>query len=435
VKDRTVSSFTDGFDVPADEDWTFATADTRYMSHAFHAYPARMIPQVAKGLIRSYSKSENDVCIDPFCGSGTVLVESKLHGIECIGVDANPLAVLLAKVKSTPIKHEVLRKYADIFLAGVRKDAVFKKEVVLPPIKNLDFWFKPTVSRDLAIIRDILLKIEEPDVRDFFKVCFSITVRKVSNNRSGEFKLYRRSAEDLEKFNPDVVKVFSQIVYRNIAAMDLFYLSIKKDTPVTVVKGDTRQLLSLKPDKIYENSATLLVSSPPYGDSHTTVAYGQYSRYLSLWLGYNEREVMEVDKVGLGGRIYKNRENLESPTLNEILDKITTNEIAVGKRNVRASETYSFFKDLDLCFAQISKVMKQGKSHVCYVLGNRTVKRVKVPADKILIELAKKYGFRHLKTIERGIPNKHMPAVNSPENLSTMLGETMSRENIIVWHY
>lgn len=418
-----------------EEDWTFATADTRYMSHGFHAYPARMIPQVARTLIQTYSKSEGDVCIDPYCGSGTVLVESKLHGIESIGVDANPLAVLLANVKTTPIGHSVLKHRASVFIEDVKSDILHRKNVELPPIRNLDFWFKPKVSEKLAIIRDIMLRIEDEKVRDFLRVCFSIAVRKVSNNRSGEFKLYRRAEEDLEKFNPDVVKIFSQVVARNIAGMDLFYANIKKDAPVTIVKGDTRNLLKLRSDKIHEGSATLLVTSPPYGDSHTTVAYGQYSRYLSLWLGFDEKEVMGVDKVGLGGRVYKELADLESPTLDDTLKQIQEKERAEGRKNVRAMETYAFFKDLDICFGQISKVMKKGKSHVCYVLGNRTVRRVKVPADKILIELGNKYGFEHLRTVERGIPNKHMPGANSPENIRTKVGETMHRENIIVWQY
>jgi site-specific DNA-methyltransferase (cytosine-N4-specific) len=427
VRDQKLTNFVEGFD--KEEDWTFATADTRYMSHGFHAYPARMIPQVAKTLIQTYSKNQNDVCIDPYCGSGTVLVESKLHGIRSIGVDANPLAVLLAKVKTTPIKHSILKEQAGLLIDSIKHDIEKQNDVVLPNIRNLNFWFKPEVSQKLAIIRDHIFSIKDEQVQDFFKVCFSITVRKVSNNRSGEFKLYRRAAEDLQKFNPQVLKTFSQVVARNIAGMDSFYVSLEKDAPVTVVKGDSRNLLSLKPDTISEDCASLLVTSPPYGDSHTTVAYGQYSRYLSLWLGFDETEVMNVDKVGLGGRVYKEMEDLESHTLDAIVKEI------YGKDKTRGKETYAFFRDLDTCFEQISRVMKQGHSHICYVLGNRTVKRVKVPADKILVELGNKYGFKHLNTVERSIPNKHMPAVNSPENLSSMLGETMHKENILIWKY
>lgn len=59
------------------EDWTFADADTQYMTHGLHPYPAGMIPQIANRLIERYSKPRLTV-LDPFCGSGSVLVESRL---------------------------------------------------------------------------------------------------------------------------------------------------------------------------------------------------------------------------------------------------------------------------------------------------------------------------------------------------------------------
>ena len=82
------------------EDWTFARANTQDLTHGLHPYPARMIPQIAERLINRYS-SENEIVLDPFCGSGTVLVESKLLGRNAIGNDINPLGTLLAKVKTT----------------------------------------------------------------------------------------------------------------------------------------------------------------------------------------------------------------------------------------------------------------------------------------------------------------------------------------------
>jgi len=101
----------------------------------------------------------------------------------------------------------------------------------------------------------------------------------------------------------------------------------------------------------------------------------------------------------------------------------------------RAKETYAFFHDIDACFEQISRVMKKERSHICDVLGNRTVKRVRIPADQILIELGKKYGFKHLDTKHRDIPQRRLPSKNAPENIAEIKGETMQKENIIIWKY
>ena len=91
------------------DEWTFKNADTQYLTHGIHPYPARMIPQLAEKLILNYSKEQSWV-LDPFCGSGTVLVESMLNNRNSIGNDINPMALLLTKVKTTKLNKEKLTK-------------------------------------------------------------------------------------------------------------------------------------------------------------------------------------------------------------------------------------------------------------------------------------------------------------------------------------
>ena len=86
----------------SDIDWTFKSAKTTHLSHGFHPYPSRMVPAIAATLLKLYNPEKN-IVLDPFCGSGGVLVESILHGSPSIGIDINPLACLLAKVKTTPL--------------------------------------------------------------------------------------------------------------------------------------------------------------------------------------------------------------------------------------------------------------------------------------------------------------------------------------------
>lgn len=410
------------------DDWTFADADTRRMTHGLHTYPARMIPQVTEKLITKFAKSD-DLCIDPFCGSGTVLVEAKLKGIRSVGVDANPLAVLISKVKTTPIKKEVLEREWSSLRQKIEGDISKEKPVEVPTIKNLEYWFKPQAINGLAIIKHHINKIENKDVQDFFKVCFSVTVRKVSNIRSGEFKLYRLPPDKLKLHDPKPLLAFSEVTNNNIQRMDKFYKAVDKSVKSIVVKGDTRKLLELDPRNLYENCATLLITSPPYGDSHTTVAYGQFSRYSSAWLDFDEEEVWKVDRIALGGKLFDEVEDLESPALTHTLHMIADAD------EYRARETYAFFKDIDTCFAQIAKVMKKRKSTICFVLGNRTVKRMVVPADQIMIELGHKHGFKYYDTYHREIPSKTMPLQNAPENEVALKGETISKENIVVWKY
>jgi DNA modification methylase len=429
VSNQRVTDFIDGYSEK--EDWTFANSDIHYTTHGFHPYPARMIPQVARKLIDMYATKKDNVVIDPYCGTGTTLVESTLKGISSIGVDSNPLAVLISKVKTTLIDSSNLSKERNSILARIKEDIEKKDDVEVPKIKNLDFWFKPSVSRKLAIIKQHIDQIDDPDIKDFFKVCFSSTVRKVSNTRPGEFKLYRISKEDLKLHRPKVYSVFWETVDKNVFKMEEFAsLLSKKIKPGTyVIKGDTRKLLSVNPDIIHENCASLLITSPPYGDSHTTVAYGQFSRYPSAWLGFEEEEVWKLDKAALGGKVYDHMMDLGSPTLNIVINQISKID------EYRARETYAFFYDIDASFEQISHILKNGKSHVCYVLGKRTVKRVRIPADQILIELGSKYGFSHVTTKHRDIPQRRLPSRNAPEGVAAMKGEAMAKEDIIIWKY
>ena len=93
-----------------DGSWDFSNDFTKYSNHGFHTYPAMMIPQVARRLIQMYGKNK-EVLLDPFMGSGTALLEAKLHKNfkKAYGIDINPLALLISKVKTTTINPEILK--------------------------------------------------------------------------------------------------------------------------------------------------------------------------------------------------------------------------------------------------------------------------------------------------------------------------------------
>jgi len=114
------------------EDWTFARADTTYLTHRLHDYPARMIPQIAQRLIERYSPIRGNI-LDPFCGSGTTLIEARLAKRNAIGNDINPLAVLIAKVKSTSIDFINAGFDPSEFASNLRKEhTLLKKSGALP---------------------------------------------------------------------------------------------------------------------------------------------------------------------------------------------------------------------------------------------------------------------------------------------------------------
>ena len=88
-------------------DWNFTESVTKYATHGFHTYPAMMVPQIAAQLIKEYGKNKK-LIYDPYCGTGTTLVEANLAGINAIGTDLNPLARLISKAKTSVIEPQTL---------------------------------------------------------------------------------------------------------------------------------------------------------------------------------------------------------------------------------------------------------------------------------------------------------------------------------------
>ena len=95
-------------------DWELINADTDYYTHGYHPYSAKYIPQIPNRLISAFSKKD-DLILDNFVGSGTTLVESKVLGRNAIGVDVNPLACLISKVKTTVIKESTVAEISHFF--------------------------------------------------------------------------------------------------------------------------------------------------------------------------------------------------------------------------------------------------------------------------------------------------------------------------------
>ena len=403
-----------------DYSWDFNGAKTKPYTHGFHTYPAMFIPQVARRLLLSYSKKGDTIC-DIFCGSGTALIESKLLGRNSYGIDLNPLAIFLAKVKTTPINPTLIVKEYINLLAKI--DKIKNSEIKKPKFKNLEFWFKDNVIVELAKIKKAIKTIKNKNVQDFFMAAFSEIIRKSSNTKNGEFKLVRIKKELLENYNPNVLNLFKQKIELNIKGMENFYRDVDKKSWVKIIYGD-----SSKDNKIKNNSIDCIITSPPYGDSRTTVAYGQFSRLSAQWIDIFDKpdSASGVDNELLGGRATTDLLHcLDSKYLTESLEKIAK------KDEKRAREVLSFYLGLNDCLIRAHKILKS-KKYFCIVIGNRLVKQVRIPTDFIIAELAQKIGFDCDDIFVRNIPGKRMPIKTSPTNVVGELEETMSKESIVI---
>ncbi|MFH1551930.1 MAG: transcriptional repressor LexA [bacterium] len=403
-----------------DYSWDFKNEKTKSHTHGIHSYPAMFIPQVARRLLLSYSKPNDTIC-DIFCGSGTALVESKLLNRNAYGIDLNPLAIFLARAKTTRINPTTLQRTYLKIINRIQK--IKNNNLEIPQFKNLNFWFKDKIIIELAKIKKVIKEIKNEQIKNFFMVAFSETVRRVSNTKNGEFKLFRIKTDKLEKHNPNVFEEFRKKAEFNINKMIDYYKDANSKVYTKIIYGDSSQ-----DNGIDQNSIDYIITSPPYGDSRTTVAYGQFSRLSSQWIDIfeNPDEASGVDKELLGGNtIQELKHNLNSNRLKESL-----NDIA-NKDTKRAKEVLSFYLGLNKCLQQAYRILKP-KKYFCLVIGNRMVKQIRIPTDFIITELGEEIGFTCEDVIVRNIPGKRMPIKNSPTNIAGEIEETINKESIVV---
>lgn len=401
-----------------DVSWDFRTANVKKYTHCYHNYPAMMIPQVANRLIKLYGKKAKTL-FDPYCGTGTSLVEATLNGIDAFGTDLNPLAGLIAEAKTTTMDLQILdlylKEFSDFLFSlnfGIKKI-----NVVVPEFKNIAFWFKGETREKLATIKFFIDNIKDERVKKFFLVAFSETVRESSLTRNSEFKLYRMSEKQRDKFNPDVFGIITSKLVRNRIGL-IEYIEKRKDTKAIIYYFNSAEDI----EKIEDNSIDIVVTSPPYGDSRTTVAYGQFSRLSNQWLGIENAS--QLDNQLMGGKV----RNIGKVGI-KVID--TTIEKVAEQDEKRAKEVYSFYDDYSKSIANVSRVVKKNGC-ACYVVGNRRVKGITLPTDEITKSLFQEYGFEHENTFIRNIPNKRMPSKNSPTNVTGKKATTMNHEYIVI---
>ena len=402
-----------------DKMWDFVKADTKEYTHCLHNYPAMMIPQIARELLNRYGLPYGWV-LDPYCGTGTSLVEASMFGMNSVGCDINPLVRLIATAKTTPICLEGLVHYSQDLrcLISEIEFSGYMPSASIPDVLNLDYWFSDDVTRHLSFLRNYIMTIRDEPIRNFFWVVFSETVRECSYTRNSEFKLYRMPPQKLATFEPDVFKVFQDKLIRNQVGLE-DYLRNRKDVEILVSSRNTanRELPEIQPSEGFD----MIITSPPYGDSQTTVAYGQFSRLSADWIGLHDSR--RVDRISMGGSKKKSR--LCDPSVGPAIAEIG----AIDKK--RASQVEAFYIDLERSIISIVPLLAKG-STVCYVVGNRRVKGVTLPTDEFIISAFGKHGFSHKETIVRNIPNKRMPKKNSPSNIAGKTDLTMHEENIVV---
>jgi DNA modification methylase len=356
------------------ESWEFSDAITDTLTHNIHRYSGKFIPQIAARAIETLSK-KGDTVLDVFCGSGTTLLEAARLQRNAIGIDLSPLAVLISKVKTTPIEpHRLMSLKADVTQAvsshrsGANGDLFLSEDRHRPIVARSNKandewhqkWYGENALCELVIIDEAISGLRDADLRDVSVVALSNILRRVSRAHSGYPNvMFDKNSKD----NTLPIKLFLreiEALSRQISEL----ANIKEELSNTKILHANSTCLPLESETI-----DAVITHPPYIGS---IPYAEYGALSLKWLGVDPKE---LDKNLTGGR----------------------------RQSKGVVERFS--EDYEKILAEAYRVLKEGK-FLFLMVGNPVVKGQLIDLSAMTHEMAMRAGFKCIVTTSRNGVNR-----------------------------
>jgi len=389
----------------------------RLRARRVHAYAASFTDELANELISSYT-NKNEICLDPFSGAATSLIQARLLNRSAIGIDIDPVACLIARVVTTPystkeideIYKRVTRQLDEIkvvlenLFPNNRSNIAIDSfplngvNISIPQDDNLGYWFAPVQCALLAAIVHVSNSIDIPKQKDIIDL-------SISSSIVHKWPYTLSYARDIDHSRPhrvlrDDLSVDSQIqiFYRALGNIlrtlrKLNKLTADYNVDMKVIEGDSAEVLT----KLEPASVHYVITSPPYFNA---IDYPRAHKFSKWWLWPQRDQLTRQMYIGLKS----------GDTSKDFVESISN----LGSLNVKSiallqelsKPTYfaicQYAEDLNSIISRIRDVLKPGK-HLSFVLANNTIKGVEVPVVEIVSELLKRNGFQSITAEKRTI--------------------------------
>ncbi|HYX56925.1 MAG TPA: DNA methyltransferase [Nitrososphaeraceae archaeon] len=373
-------------------DWELEDANTRYYTHGYHPYSSKYIPQIPNQLISKFTE-KNDLVLDTFMGSGTTLVESKILGRNAIGIDVNPLACLISKVKTTTIKKSELVEISKILISlkedildlrgnttafnNGEKKAIIDNSISKTLHPNIVKWYHQNVIHELLTIKSRIDTVENKDVKDFLLVSLSSILRGVSNATSGFGNLM------INKQAFPKTRIYEKfvIVVRDMLKSMSEFNKEATNSDIRIINHDSRRI-----EFIDDETIDFICTHPPY---MAAVPYAEYQKLSLWWLGFSQ---YELEKRLIGGR------------------------------RSRADTPDRFFHDINMALMEMNRVLRK-KKYCCIIIGNPVYNGKIWNLNDFIKKDAKDIGFILLTEIKRHKYHSTMGKMKEEFILIFMKGE------------
>jgi len=379
--------------------------NTRYFAHGIHEYKGKFNPQIVRAIMNIFNVDDNALVLDPFCGSGTSLLEAQLQGCEAYGIDINPMAVFIAKIKTNIIFHQkdIAAFDIDRFVISVQQHAHSDYYTENDRSEYLRSWFREDIYDFIESWRAEANTIDNATVRGLLLLSMSNILRDYSEQEPSDLRVRRRSSPyPEESISEASVKSF-----------------LKCQTKISQFYAN-RQPESYKHTHIINKSSSavipddfplfdLAVTSPPYA---TALPYIDTQRLSIVWLGLDAPKNIRALECSLtGSRETMTKREQEKWLLamrrntKGLCETVTSFCQSLQSRlssrdGFRKQNTpfllYRYFAEMSQMFCRIHGVLKEG-AYYCLVVGyNKTSieepQLIDTPA--LLAEEAKMQGFR-----------------------------------------
>ncbi len=379
-------------------EWCFKNArSTEQWTHGYHRYPAKFLPNLVQKLIEEYT-TEDDLVADLFAGCGTTLVEAKVHGRNSIGVDINPVAELITKVKTKPIEPSELQKEFKAIVNSF-EDFEINNYSEISVHERIDYWFTKEHKSKIAFLYDKILDIGDQHRRDFFLVALS----HVLKNCSRWLQSSTKPQIDPNKIPTDPFGAFRSHANQMIKKNSEFYNQLNSKNRLGT-KCEIR-LEDARKTSIETNSVGAIITSPPYVTSYE---YADIHQLTGYWYEYIS-DLGEFRKSFIGTFYSLNKEiECETTIAQEIVGSLISKDMRTAK------EVANYFNDMQSVAEEMYRILKKD-GHVCIVIGNTTYKNVKIKSAEAFAEILEDLGFKIVEVIKRSIPNKLIPTIRDKD--------------------
>jgi len=392
-----------------------ARKDPKYLTHGIHAYKGKFYPQLAKSLFNVAGLRPGAKVLDPFCGSGTVLLESQLNGFSATGLDLNPLAVLISRAKvgvaceSSVILDRIIKDYDDRIIEDKSRSEHLEyfREDLRPEIGR---WFPSPVTTRLGWLLSMIQRVPNTTASLVLQVLLSSVIRHVSQQAPEDLRIRRRKkpisdAPIIELFRGRIQSFRERLRHfgeRMSSAPVAF-------APAAALLGDSRDPGIF--EKWLDKPFDAIVTSPPYATALPYIDTDRLSLLTILGLDSphrarieerltGSREVRDQERKRLESQISPRLcEKLNSKAATEIVRRVfllnTESDVGFRRRNMGAL-LLRYFLDLQAIFQNLDHVITRG-GHLFFVIGeNKTQagrEQLKVPTVRSLIEMAEAVGW------------------------------------------